>query len=204
MKITNVLSILTLACLWPAGTCPADELYQIPDGVETRWISFENLSGARGEGGQSQQGRKGASNREIKAGERVTLADIEGPGVIRRIWMTVRGNTANLRGLVLRFYWDGQTVPSVEAPLQDFFGIPFARQVPFESCFFSNPEGRSFNCFIPMPFKRRARVVIENQIRPGLFSSILTIQSATGCPTIQPISTPVTVGLTRLLQRRIS
>jgi len=65
--------------------------------------------------------------------------------------------------MVWRIYWDDQTVPSVEAPLQDFFGVPFARQVRFESCFFSNPEGRSLNCFIPMPFQRRARVEIENQ-----------------------------------------
>jgi len=77
--------------------------------------------------------------------------------------MTVRGKPENLRGLVLRMYWEDQDYPSVEAPLQDFFGIPFARQTAFESVFFSNPEGRSFNCFIPMPFKKRARVEIENQ-----------------------------------------
>jgi len=65
--------------------------------------------------------------------------------------------------MVIRIYWDGHAVPSVEAPLQDFFGVPFARQVKFESAFFSNPEGRSFNSFIPMPFKNRARVTIENQ-----------------------------------------
>jgi hypothetical protein len=65
--------------------------------------------------------------------------------------------------MVWRIYWDDQTVPSVEAPLQDFFGVPFARQVRFESCFFSNPEGRSLNCFIPMPFQKRARVELENQ-----------------------------------------
>ena len=33
----------------------------------------------------------------------------------------------------------------------------------FESAFFSNPEGRSFNCFIPMPFRGKAVVEVENQ-----------------------------------------
>ncbi|RPI21082.1 MAG: DUF2961 domain-containing protein, partial [Acidobacteria bacterium] len=50
-----------------------------------------------------------------------------------------------------------------EAPLQDFFGIPWGRQVKFESALFSNPEGRSFNCSIPMPFRKEARLSVENQ-----------------------------------------
>ncbi len=145
------------------GAALAQELFDVPKAVETRWISFENLHAEKGQGGKVNQGRKGSPSRNIKAGETITLADIQGPGVIRRIWCTVRGRVENLRGLVVRMYWDDQTVASVEAPLQDFFGIPFARQVAFESSFFSNPEGRSFNCFIPMPFKKRARVVIENQ-----------------------------------------
>ena len=72
-------------------------------------------------------------------------------------------NWRNARPMVLRIYWDGQKQPSVEAPLQDFFGIPFGRQERFESALFSNPEGRSFNCFVPMPFRGKAVVEIENQ-----------------------------------------
>jgi lysophospholipase L1-like esterase len=141
----------------------AQELFQIPAGVETRWFSFENPGGVKGEGGKANLGRKGAPARAIKSGETVTLADAKGPGVIRRIWCTVRGNPEFLRGLVIRMYWDGQRTASVEAPLQDFFGIPFARQVAFESALFSNPEARSFNCFVPMPFERSALVQITNE-----------------------------------------
>ncbi|MEA2062771.1 MAG: glycoside hydrolase family 172 protein [Gemmatimonadota bacterium] len=149
---------LWLTCL------QAQELFVVPESVETRWTSFENTTGAKGQAAQANQGRKGAPSRPIAAGETVTLADIEGPGVIRRIWLTIRpGNPKHLRGMVIRMFWDNQQQPSVEAPLQDFFGIPFARQVPFECCFFSNPEGRSFNCSIPMPFRTAARVEVENQ-----------------------------------------
>ena len=146
-----------------AGGALAQQLFEVPDNVQTRWISFENTAGRKGEGGQSNQGRKGAPDRSIKAGETVTLAEIGGPGVIRRIWCTVRREPEIVRGLVIRIFWEDQSSPSVEAPLQDFFGIPFARQVPFESALFSNPEGRSFNCFVPMPFIKRARITIENQ-----------------------------------------
>ncbi len=149
--------------LFCAAVALGQQLFDVPDQIQSRWISFENLNGAKGEGGKVNQGRKGAPSRSLKAGELITLADIEGPGVIRRIWCTIRREPEFLRGLVLRVYWDNQKIPSVEAPLQDFFGIPFARQVPFESALFANPEGRSFNCFIPMPFRTKARVTIENQ-----------------------------------------
>jgi D-arabinan exo alpha-(1,3)/(1,5)-arabinofuranosidase (non-reducing end) len=160
----SILSLQVFIAIFSfAVTLEAEEPFLIPDGVQSRWISFENISGAKGEGGQANEGRKGAASRAIKAGEKVTLAEIEGPAVIRRIWITVRGKPETLRGMVFRIFWDGQEYPSVEAPLQDFFGIPFARQVRFESCYFSNPEGRSFNCCIPMPFHKKARVEVECQ-----------------------------------------
>ena len=175
--ILPLLSVLVLQCSPPPG---AQELFQVPEGVETRWVSFENPGGLKGQGGQANETRKGAPSREIKSGETVTLLDLDGPGVIRRIWITVRGRTENLRGLVLRMYWDTQEWPSVEVPLQDFFGIPFARQVAFESVFFSNPEGRSFNCFIPMPFGKHARVTVENQAPESAGSLFYDIDCTVG------------------------
>jgi hypothetical protein len=146
-----------------AAASSAQSLFELPKGVETRWYSFENPDGRRGEGGKAQAGRKGAANKTIQPGERAVLADVPGPGVVRRIWLTVPGRVETLRGWVVRMYWDGQDWPSVEAPLQDFFGLPFARQVPFESALFSNPEGRSFNSFVPMPFRKRALLTITNE-----------------------------------------
>ena len=162
-KISSIFILSFILSAAQTFSLFGDNLFDIPAGVHTRWISFENPSGAKGQGGQANEGRKGSPARKINAGETVTLADIEGPGVIRRIWITVRGNPSALRGLVLRIYWEDQDYPAVEAPLQDFFGVPFARQVSFQSCFFSNPEGRSFNCYIPMPFQKRARVVVKNE-----------------------------------------
>jgi hypothetical protein len=154
---------LAASLVLAAAPAPAQSLFELPKGVETRWYSFENPDGRHGEGGKTQAGRKGAASRTIRPGERAVLADVPGPGVVRRIWLTVPGRVETLRGWVVRMYWDGQDWPSVEAPLQDFFGLPFARQAPFESALFSNPEGRSFNCFVPMPFRQRALVTITNE-----------------------------------------
>jgi hypothetical protein len=80
-----------------------------------------------------------------------------------------------LQSLKLNCYWDGATTPAVSAPLGDFFGIAHGRRIPFENALFSDPEGRSFNCFIPMPFRRGARVTLSNEsetLLPHLFYDI--------------------------------
>ena len=69
-----------------------------------------------------------------------------------------------LRGMKLDIYWDGAAKPAVSAPLGDFFCQGLGRMVKFrQSAFFASPEGRSFNCFIPMPFRTGMKVVITNE-----------------------------------------
>lgn len=71
--------------------------------------------------------------RDIASGQTVTLAEIEGPGAINHIWITVDAKTTDadcfvLRDLVLRMYWDDERRPSVESPLGDFFCCGFGRE----------------------------------------------------------------------------
>jgi len=61
-------------------------------------------------------------------------------------------------------YWDGEEKPAVSAPLGDFFGVGLGRTATFENALFANPEGRSFNSFIQMPFRRSARIEIVNEL----------------------------------------
>lgn len=141
----------------------AQELFQMPKGQETRWVSFENISGKKGIGGQENQGAKGHAFDYIKAGESKEIVNIEGSGTIRRIWLTLsRRSPEMLRSLRIEMYWDGSEKPAVSAPIGDFFGVGLGLRVPFESALFSDPEGRSFNCFIPMPFRESARITITN------------------------------------------
>ncbi|HYO63541.1 MAG TPA: glycoside hydrolase family 172 protein [Pyrinomonadaceae bacterium] len=155
----------------------AQELYVLPDGVETRWASPENPRGEKGAGGRANAGRKGAPTIAIKAGASAVLAEAQGtPGTVRRMWMTIpdRGPRM-LRGLRIDIYWDGATRAAVSAPLGDFFGVGLGRMATFQSALFSNPEGRSFNSVVPMPFRTGFRVVMTNesgQDLPELFYDI--------------------------------
>lgn len=138
--------------------------YIVPEGVKTRWASPENPRGKKGSGGKSSLGRKGMAYFFIRPKERITLAEVKNSsGVIRRIWMTLHGLCPRLLKQVrLEFYWDGAERPAVNVPLGDFFCMGLGRMTAFESACFSSPEGKSFNCFIPMPFRKGMRVDIIN------------------------------------------
>lgn len=140
-------------------------LYYLPESVETRWASMENLFGRPGAGGQANDGRKGSPCRSLKAGESFVMAQVSGlPGVVRRIWVTVSDRRPEmLRGLVLRITWDGEQKPAVEAPLGDFFGVALGHNAVFANAWFDNPEGRSFNCRIPMPFRSGFSMSVSNE-----------------------------------------
>ncbi|WP_235942737.1 DUF2961 domain-containing protein, partial [Salinimicrobium oceani] len=65
-------------------------------------------------------------------------------------------------------FWDGEENPAVSVPLGDFFGIGLGKKAAFESALFADPEGRSFNCFIPMPFKEKAVIRVTNESKKDL------------------------------------
>jgi len=139
-------------------------LYEKQFGVETRWVSFENPSGKPGHGGLENEGAKGHPFDSVLAGETKTLLNVTGSGSIRRIWMTINDRRPEmLRNLRIEMFWDGEDRPAVSVPLGDFFGVALGRRAPFENALFSDPEGRSFNCFIPMPFRSGARVTLKNE-----------------------------------------
>jgi hypothetical protein len=130
---------------------------------DSRSVSFENPTGARGMGGQARGGRKGAPERVLKPGEKVVLADLKGPGTVRHIWMGINiGLPEIMRSLQLEVFYDGASEPSVSVPVLDFFGLPHGRCAEFYSSLICVNEGRGFNSFIPMPFGRSVRVEFTN------------------------------------------
>jgi hypothetical protein len=142
----------------------SQDLFQVPEDAETRWISFENPTGAKGAAATANKGSKGRPFGTIKPGESVTLFDVKGAGIIKRIWMTIdKRDPKMLRSLRLDMYWNGESKPAVSVPFGDFFGVGIGKRVPFQSVFFSDPEGRSFNCVIPMPFKTGGKIVLTNE-----------------------------------------
>jgi hypothetical protein len=138
----------------------------------SRSISAENPTGDKGRGGMAIPKSDGSYSRELGQGwkvspcinipprQTVTLADIRGPGAIQHIWMTMP--TLLWRRLVLRCYWDDETTPSVEVPVGDFFCNGWGTPCQIASLPVAvNPAG-GFNCYWEMPFRRQARITVEN------------------------------------------
>ncbi len=141
---------------------------RIDTALDCRSISFENPTGARGQGGKIAGGRKGAPNRRIPSGETVVLADLEGPGCVRHIWMTFMAAPPEaMRAVVIEVFYDGRAEPSVSVPALDFFGLPHGRTVACTTALTAVQEGRGFNAYFPMPFRRHMRVeLVNNAKRP--------------------------------------
>ncbi|MBE7542001.1 MAG: DUF2961 domain-containing protein [Bryobacteraceae bacterium] len=139
--------------------------------AETRSISPENFTGAKGRGGMATegtgknaarnlgQGWKISPSVRIKGGETFTLAEIDGSGAIQHIWMTPTGHW---RTSILRMYWDGETEPSVEVPVGDFFGMGWGQYAHLNSLAVTVNPGSAFNSYWLMPFRKKARITMEN------------------------------------------
>jgi len=139
------------------------QMFQMPKNAETRLSSFENPNGVKGNGGKTNKTAKGNAFETIKEGETKTLLDVNGQGIIQRIWLTVNRSPLMLRSLRLKMFWEGETKPAVDVPMGDFFVFNLGKDAPFQSEFFSSGEGRSFNCYIPMPFRRHAKITLTNE-----------------------------------------
>ncbi|MCL2513818.1 MAG: DUF2961 domain-containing protein [Oscillospiraceae bacterium] len=149
-----------------------DNLYRLTD-AKTRSISAENFTGGKGMGGISAEGPAIFAARDlgtgwkvspyvkIGAGDTFTLADIKGSGAINHIWCTTSG--FNWRDMILRIYWDGQESPSVECPLGDFFLSGFGVYNRVSSLPVCVNPGRGFNSYWNMPYKKGARLTLENR-----------------------------------------
>ena len=111
-------------------------------------------------------------NFNVPPGETHVLLDAQGPGMITHLWITFLGpepqdwakkGSANHQEMLLRMYWDGRPRPAVEAPVGDFFANCFGRRSEVISLPVAVEDADSYNCFWPMPFRKSARIEIENQ-----------------------------------------
>ena len=145
-------------------------IFKLSD-AKSRSISPENFTGAKGQGGMATEGTGKNASRDLGKGWKVnpsvvikahttfTVAEIDGPGSIQHIWMTPTGVWRNS---IIRFYWDGETSPSVEVPVGDFFCMGWNQYAPLQSLAVCVNPGSAFNCYWPMPFRKKCRITMEN------------------------------------------
>jgi hypothetical protein len=134
-------------------------------GTNTRWVSPENPTGEKGKGGLTNKGAKGNAFFIVQPGMKQVLFDVRGAGIIKRMWMSgsIGVNEEQRRAVRIDMYWDGSTKPAVSAPIGDFFGIGQGLLTKFDNELFASPEARSFNFFIPMPYRKSAYITITNE-----------------------------------------
>ncbi|MBM3285714.1 MAG: DUF2961 domain-containing protein, partial [Candidatus Aminicenantes bacterium] len=101
----------------------------------------------------------------LEPGETKILAALKGPGKITHIWMTIFSEDLRYpRSVVLRMYWDGAKVPSVETPIGDFFGCGNGMKADVNSLPVKvSSYGRAYNCYWVMPFAKEAVITITNE-----------------------------------------
>ncbi len=139
--------------------------------ARSRSISPENFDGTAGGGAGATDGTGKDAARDlgngwkispsvrIAPGETFELANIDGAGAIQQIWLTPTGDW---RKQILRAWWDDAGAPSILCPLADFFGMGWCEYDPLNSqAICVNPKN-GFNSYWEMPFRRRARLTLEN------------------------------------------
>jgi hypothetical protein len=147
-------------------------LYRVSK-AKSRSICPENFTGEKGKAAMSVDGPAKGAARDLGQGWKVspyvhvkskttfTLAEIEGPGAIQHIWLTP-APLDRTRWFILRFYWDDEPEPSIECPLGDFFACGWAKYCQINSLAVCVNPGSAFNAYWQMPFRKKARITLEN------------------------------------------
>ncbi|TCU13450.1 glycoside hydrolase family 172 protein [Rhizobium sullae] len=141
-----------------AGISPLRGLAKLRNSKTRRFSSYDRTGG-------------NDDRLHIEPGETVTIAEHEGAGTVTHIWATLACESESfLRKIVLRAYWDGESDPSIEAPIGDFFGMGHARTANYASLpMQASPEdGKAFNCYFPMPFGSHMKFTITNEAEDDL------------------------------------
>src|SRR6476659_5570892 len=164
IKASTIIILLLMAYNSIAQIPSTKNLFQFDSTLTPRWSSFENPGAEKGKGAKENNGAKGHPSDEIKPGETKVLMHAKGSGIITRIWITIIDRSPEmLRSLKLEMFWDDEKKPAVSVPFGDFFGMGLGKTAKYNNAFFGNPEGRSFLCYIPMPFKTGAKIQVTNE-----------------------------------------
>ena len=176
-----------LACSAGAQPAPAvsgvQTLFLLSD-ARSRSIGPENPTGEPGMGARTElkDGSAKYAAKDLGRGWKVnpyivippaatfTLGEAKGPGVINHIWMTL-GGAADFRSAILRVFWDDEATPSIETfgrglllppdggAAQSRWSIP---------PWWPSIPGSGLNSFWQMPFRKRARLTLENRSSKSL------------------------------------
>ncbi len=146
-----VFCLMTVSAFAQDSASWLSSLPQAKDYVQKRSSSYDR-SGGNGDA------------RPIAPGETLTLLDDVGPGLVSHVWVTIASDDPHhLKALVLRMYWDGESTPSVETPIGDFFGLGLGDYHLYQSIPLQVGSDKALNSFFPMPFQKHALITVTNE-----------------------------------------
>src|SRR5271170_5718211 len=149
----RTLMVLLLAATYGQGQTPSF----LPDPTRQQTYALHRSSSRESTGAN-------ADARTVTPGQTITVLDVDGPGMISHIWFTIDDNEPYaLKRIVLRMYWDGETSPSVETPIGDFFGLGNGIYYRWESLLLSAGADKALNSYFPMPYAHHARITVTNE-----------------------------------------
>jgi len=123
------------------------------DAANKVWSSLDSPKPAMPDGG---------THLRVEPKATALLTAYSGPGLVRSIALAApEASDADLRGLILRAYFDGHDTPDIQAPVADFFGNAFSRK-PFRTLLLGSALDGSFHADFPMPYRTLVRFTLEN------------------------------------------
>jgi hypothetical protein len=100
----------------------------------------------------------------VDPGQTATVLDVQGTGVVTHIWFTINSpEPMHLKNLVLRAAWDGESSPSIEVPIGDFFGLGLGEYFLYQSELLAVAPMKALNAYFKMPFASAAKITVTNE-----------------------------------------
>ena len=119
-----------------------------------QWSSYDRASRYDAETGKYVAWEANNDGYDIirAEGDFQVLAEIEGPGCIRRIW------SAMAESGHVRIYLDGSPEPTVDLPFSGYFDC---KNEPFIYPSLIYISSRGNNCYVPIPFQKSCKIVAD-------------------------------------------
>ncbi len=120
-------------------------LPQLKSSVHVGSISSHDRTGG------NDDGFSGKYSFVAKEDDALVIADLEGPGVIYRIW------TPTPTDDMVEFYFDGETEPRIRVKFRDLFS---GKEAPFPAPLVGYGAGGFYN-YVPLPFRKSCKILVR-------------------------------------------
>ncbi|HPD16271.1 MAG TPA: DUF2961 domain-containing protein [Planctomycetota bacterium] len=122
-----------------------------------------------------------------REGDKEVFAEMEGPGVIWRIWSAQAGDGH------VRVFLDGAAEPAIDLPFRNYFD---GKQAPFRCAALCHVLARGWNCYVPIPFQKSCKITADKGWGAYYHFTYTTYPKDTVLPTFKlPLSAEETAAL---------